>query len=114
MSKQKQPKQNPNNLKEFWCNCPIHKCYINRSFFNKNSSSKYGITTCCKQQMVIYNENRTKNKDKKHKKTSSLDRSKWENFNQYLMDNIGYCRSLLNGPYNETKAKKIYEEVYGK
>jgi len=115
MQTREQPQQNPRNKNEYWCSCPNHKSYIHESNFYRNAKNKFGIDTACKSSRKKYAKNYLKekgNRTEKRIKDEVLDRSKWPNFKKYLMENPGYCQSLLDCPFDEKIAKKLFNGIF--
>lgn len=117
MPTRKHPQQNPKNKNEYWCGCPKHQCYLPRHCFGNSAKNKLGIATICKEHQKGYMENHKRKKGVceavswENTKAVSLDRSKWSNYRQYLIDNPGYCHFLLHKPYDEDAARKVFNEV---
>jgi hypothetical protein len=113
MGMPKQPRQNPNNPDELWCNCWRHRCYSHKSNFTMSSKTKSGYHTSCKEQVAAWQVARDNNRKKNKVNDQSFDRSKWKNYKQYMKENPFYCKYVLGQEYSEELVKKNYKQIFG-
>ena len=109
----KQPRINPDNSDELWCNCWRHKCYIHKSNFTVSSKTKAGYHTSCKKQVAAWQSARDNNRKKNKVNNQSFDRSKWPNYNKYFKENPVYCKYIFGKEYNEEMIRENYNKIFG-